>query len=244
MTAASTHLLVWAEDSEAELRLELNQCLPGALTARAHPSLLEVAFDIPPGARLPRLAFVRQWLPGARPVRAESIRTWADELFEAVAGVLPDDQPWSLHIEPHYGVRTTPRLGARAWHSRVRSAAGAGRNVEQEVRRTEGEARNEQEIPDSEAGRHRCRLIREAVMELLRKKRRHLLRHLRPGPVPFTTNDSLVQVLLTAPVASEVFWNFTSLSRGNAASCFSSHATSASMREALIMSRYSLAARR
>jgi 23S rRNA (cytidine2498-2'-O)-methyltransferase len=34
---------------------------------------------------------------------------------------------------------------------------------------------------------------------MLQRKRRHLLRQLRIEPVPFTPNDSLVQVLLTAP---------------------------------------------
>jgi 23S rRNA (cytidine2498-2'-O)-methyltransferase len=54
---------------------------------------------------------------------------------------------------------------------------------------------------DAEAGRHRCRLIRQAMVEMLQKKRRHLLRQLRPDPVPFTPNDSLVQLMLTAPDA-------------------------------------------
>ena len=34
---------------------------------------------------------------------------------------------------------------------------------------------------------------------MLQKKRRHLMRQLRPEPVPFTPQDSLVQLLLTAP---------------------------------------------
>jgi 23S rRNA (cytidine2498-2'-O)-methyltransferase len=37
------------------------------------------------------------------------------------------------------------------------------------------------------------------LVDLLRQKRRHLLRHLRPEPVPFTPDDSLVQLLLTRP---------------------------------------------
>ena len=36
-------------------------------------------------------------------------------------------------------------------------------------------------------------------VELLRKKRRHLLRRLRGEPAPWTAQDSLVQLLLTAP---------------------------------------------
>jgi 23S rRNA (cytidine2498-2'-O)-methyltransferase len=54
---------------------------------------------------------------------------------------------------------------------------------------------------DTEAGRHRCRLIREALVETLQKKRRHLLRHLRGEPAHFTAGDSLVQLLLSAPDA-------------------------------------------
>jgi 23S rRNA (cytidine2498-2'-O)-methyltransferase len=49
------------------------------------------------------------------------------------------------------------------------------------------------------AGLNRCRLIRETLMELLQKRRRHLLRHLRPEPAPFQENESLVQLLLVSP---------------------------------------------
>jgi 23S rRNA (cytidine2498-2'-O)-methyltransferase len=49
------------------------------------------------------------------------------------------------------------------------------------------------------AGKSRCEWIRAALVELLREKRRHLLRQLRPQPTPFTPGDSLVQLLLTSP---------------------------------------------
>jgi 23S rRNA (cytidine2498-2'-O)-methyltransferase len=205
------HLLLWAEDSEAELRSELSQSFPATPAAEPRlvdgpsgrsidgdslctsgqlsaPVFIAAHFQIVPGQRLPPLAFARQLLADARPFRAESIRDWASRLFEAVAGVLPDDQPWSLHIEPHYDTRTTHRIGARAWHSRTRKTEWAIRNAGGALA---GAA--------AEAGRHRCQLIREALTDLLHRKRRHLLRHIRREPVPFTAKDSFVQLLLTAP---------------------------------------------
>lgn len=53
----------------------------------------------------------------------------------------------------------------------------------------------------SGAGENRVRLIREVFHELLRKKRRHLLRALEEAETPFRENTSLVQLLLTAPDA-------------------------------------------
>ena len=197
------HLLLWAEDSEAELRSELAQSTAGGVIEPADGSLasavpppagsLVVSWSGSPSLRLPYLVFARQLLPDALPVRAESVRGWASRIFEAVAGMLPDDQPWSLHVEPHYGTRATHRIGARAWHSASRGWTGEGKGP----RCGRQPPRNEQ--PDADAGRHRCRLIREATIELLQRKRRHLLHRLRPEPMPFTANDSLVQVLLTAP---------------------------------------------
>lgn len=51
------------------------------------------------------------------------------------------------------------------------------------------------------AGENRTQFIREAFQELLRKKRRHLLRVLQPLETPFAEQTSLVQLLLTAPDA-------------------------------------------
>ena len=34
---------------------------------------------------------------------APSIKAWADQLAGEVIARLPDDQPWRLHIAPHYG---------------------------------------------------------------------------------------------------------------------------------------------
>ncbi len=49
------------------------------------------------------LAFARQTLPEVIEVQAASINGWADRIIEAVVGALPDDQPWRLHLWPHYG---------------------------------------------------------------------------------------------------------------------------------------------
>jgi 23S rRNA (cytidine2498-2'-O)-methyltransferase len=186
----SNHVFLWAEDSEADLRAELASAFPG-IPLKVGASLVEVDVELLPARRLPHLAFARQWLPHARPLRAESIRAWAAAVADAVAGVLPDDQPWSLLVEPHYGVAAAHRIGARAWHSATR----------QKTSDRPRPLTPRERFPDSEAGRHRCRLIREATVEILAKRRRHLLRRLRPEPMPFTSADSLVQLLLTAPDA-------------------------------------------
>jgi 23S rRNA (cytidine2498-2'-O)-methyltransferase len=187
---------LWAEDSETELRSELAQSFPEAQVRTAPGNLFEVDSDIRLSVRLPYLVFARQMVANARRVQAESIRGWAGKLFEAVAGVLPDNQPWSLWIEPRYGACTIPRMGARAWHS-------ARREHSEENRVPNGKTgqfgAGLTSNVGAEAGRQRCRLIREAFEEILRKKRRHLLRQLRAEPAPFTSEDSHAQLLLTTP---------------------------------------------
>lgn len=54
---------------------------------------------------------------------------------------------------------------------------------------------------EGRAGEHRCALIREGVMERLKKRRRVLLRVLEDSTASFTPQTSLVQVVLTAPDA-------------------------------------------
>lgn len=103
----------------------------------------------------PCLAFARQTLPQIVEIQAMSINVWADRLIDAIAGVLPDDQPWHLHLWPEYG--------------------------------------------EGRAGLHRCELIRNAVKERLKKRRRHLLRSLSDDIVPFTPHSSLVQCFLNSP---------------------------------------------
>ncbi len=176
-------------DAEAELELELAEAFPGAPLRRPHPLLVEMDFPRP-DARLPYLVFARQWLPDARAAKAESINAWARVLFEAVAGELPENQPWSLHVEPHYVARAIRRVGARAWHS-------AKQRGHPEPSPKEPEAPGQGGV--REAGRQRCGLIRSALLELLHRKRRHLLRCLRVDPAPFTPETSLVQLLLVAP---------------------------------------------
>jgi 23S rRNA (cytidine2498-2'-O)-methyltransferase len=52
---------------------------------------------------------------------------------------------------------------------------------------------------DANAGVNRCRLIREALFELLHRKRRGLMKSLEDAPVRFESGTSLVQLLLLAP---------------------------------------------
>jgi len=179
------HLILWAEDAETELRAEVAQSLPSARVRPQAPALLELEFELRPHDPLPHLAFCRQFLPDVREVRADSIRAWTAAVFPALVQLVPEGHPWSLHVVPHYGERTEHHIGARAWHS-----------LKHRTGRLAPPPRG-QTSPD--AGQHRCRLIREAMVDLLRQKRRHLLRHLRPEPVPFTPHDSLVQLLLTRP---------------------------------------------
>jgi 23S rRNA (cytidine2498-2'-O)-methyltransferase len=135
-------------------------------------------------ARFPFLVFARQVLPDAREVRAASIRAWAALLVDAVVGVLPDDQTWSLHVLPFKELRAGSRMGARAFHSRARAG---------------------EPLPAAQAagaqgvGANRCRLVREAVIELLQKRRRHLLRCLRQHEGVFVEDEALVQLVLTSP---------------------------------------------
>ena len=49
------------------------------------------------------------------------------------------------------------------------------------------------------AGRNRCRLIREAFRDLLQRKRRHLLRAWQDEAAPFSPEHSLVQLVLVSP---------------------------------------------
>jgi 23S rRNA (cytidine2498-2'-O)-methyltransferase len=120
----------------------------------------------------------------AREVRAASISSWASLLVDSVAGVLPDQQTWSLHVVPYREPAEDSRMGARAWHSRVRAGkvplpAGA------------------ESTPS--VGINRCRLVREATLELLQKRRRHLLRYLRQHEGVFVEDEALVQLVLTSP---------------------------------------------
>jgi 23S rRNA (cytidine2498-2'-O)-methyltransferase len=135
-------------------------------------------------AGLPLLAFARQFVPDAREVKAPSIRSWASLLLENVAGVLPDHQTWSLHVVPFKEVVGSTRTGARAWHSRTRRGLPV----------PSSDAKTKQSVGD-----HRCRLVREAALELFQKRRRHLVRYLRQHDGIFVEDEALVQLLLMSP---------------------------------------------
>jgi 23S rRNA (cytidine2498-2'-O)-methyltransferase len=52
---------------------------------------------------------------------------------------------------------------------------------------------------EGSAGQQRCKLIRDAVKELLQKKRRALLRCIQETAQPFSPEDSIIQVVLLSP---------------------------------------------
>jgi 23S rRNA (cytidine2498-2'-O)-methyltransferase len=178
------HLLLAAEDSVPELSRELSRTFPGHRPFEADSMLLKLDVPITRGERLPYLAYARQLLPEASFARAESVRGWAAVLFESVASALPEDAPWRLHVEPRYHSEPRHRIGARAWHSATRQKA---------------QFNGPEAGHHSEPGRNRCSLIRKASLEMLQKKRRHLLRRLREEAGPFGPDESLVQLLLTGP---------------------------------------------
>jgi len=184
------HLFLAAEDSESALHSELALDFPKVTVRTLRPLLLGLDLGGALSSPFPHVAFARQWFPDARRFYAESIRAWAHRAFHSIVDVLPEGKPWGLHIEPHYGARPLTRMGARAWHSARRAGPTAG-----------GERNKEQQAPfsDPNAGRQRCQLIREELVDLLRKRRRHLLRSLVGEPLAFTADTSFVQLLLVAP---------------------------------------------
>jgi 23S rRNA (cytidine2498-2'-O)-methyltransferase len=186
------HLLLCGEDSENELRAEVTRSFPGAKIVPLKPLLFEASFDLAKSDAMPFLPHARQLLPNAAQVRAESIRAWAEEVFRVICERVPEDQPWALHIEPHYGARPIQRMGARAWHSMSR------REPSHPQKTRPGTFTN----PD--AGKNRCALILETVADLLRKKRRRLLARLHSTPTPFSPTDTLVQACLTGPDAGHI----------------------------------------
>jgi 23S rRNA (cytidine2498-2'-O)-methyltransferase len=177
-------LVLAAIDSREALQRELSQAFPGPLQ-ELRPGLFACDVSLQPEAGLPFLVFARQLLPDARDVGAASIRSWASLLVDNVAGVLPDHQTWSLHVVPFKELTEDSRMGARAWHSRARAGQPA--------------------VPLSglestdNAGVQRCRLIREAAIELLQKRRRHLLHYLRQYEGVFVEDEALVQLVLLSP---------------------------------------------
>lgn len=183
------HVLLWTSDSKTDLSAELNSVLTGLETSVHSAGLLEVrpgsisAWPVP----LPQLAFARQLLPFARPVAAESINSWAALLVEAIRDEVPEGGPWMLHVEPHYGERKAPRIGARAWH-RMRKYSAPPPSIEKAAGQV-----------DPAAGRRRCQFIRGACIKSLRQNCRGRLKHLKEEPGTFAEADSIAQLVLTTP---------------------------------------------
>lgn len=195
------HLFVWADDAEADLRDELARAFAASSPEVPGPAFLGADFALTVPGRLPWLAYSRQCLPDACAIAAPSIRGLATAIVDSILSRLPDDQPWALHVEPRYGVRSTPRTGARAWHSSQRLRPGPAGSRSQPFAAAPSEPAESAAPagPAPEAGRQRARLVREATIELLQKRRRQLRRQLRPAPSPFTPVDALVQCFLTTP---------------------------------------------
>lgn len=149
------HLLLSADGDDDLLRAEWLRTFPGSPLGPAAPGL-SIIPDPPSGTMaVPTLVFARQLLPDAILEGGSSIRDWSERVVARLLAGLPEDQPWRLHVEPHYG--------------------------------------------QGNAGRHRCNLIRDAVLEQLRRRRRVLLRQLEAGTRPFLDRHSLVQLLLVSP---------------------------------------------
>ena len=68
------------------------------------------------------LAFARQTLPSADQIKAVSINNWADRIIESIFDVLPDHQPWHLHLWPDYGARPCRSKPLRTDSRRTRRA--------------------------------------------------------------------------------------------------------------------------
>jgi len=89
--------------------------LAAALNSLGHPPTspapgwITIADDFtePP----PPLVFFRQFLPDVQPVQAGSIRQWAGRIVEAVRHSCPAEQPWRLHVVPHYQTVNSTHAG-------------------------------------------------------------------------------------------------------------------------------------
>lgn len=92
------HLFLPAPDCAPFLVDELNRA--GA-AAPAHDSLGWVTSETLPAQ--PWLGFAQQSLPHVTQVKEASINAWADHIISRIAGILPDSQPWRLHLWPAYG---------------------------------------------------------------------------------------------------------------------------------------------
>lgn len=105
--ASALHGFLCDPDDTAHLAAELKglhydveQPAPGLLISQRATE--------PPG---PALVFLRQFLPDVAAVSAASIRLWAERVVQAVRERCPADQPWRLHIEPHYQTINSTHAG-------------------------------------------------------------------------------------------------------------------------------------
>lgn len=116
-------------------------------------------------------------------VRSDLLLSATPPLLAFARQVLPDAAPWQA-------------VSIREWSERL--FAVVCRRV------PEGQPWRLHLAPHfgaSGAGENRAQFIREAFQDLLRKKRRFLLRTLEAAEDPFTQHTTLVQLLLTAPEA-------------------------------------------
>lgn len=182
-------LILSAEGDDADLVDELRQARIPIRDSGLPTGLISI--DSRPRDQSPALSFARQLLPQAHLVCADSVNRWAQAVFEGILSGVQDSRPWRLHLWPHYGAVARRTVGARR-------AFGA------HVLGHRSETANEHQ-PDpsggvlASAGLNRCRWIREALVERLKDRRRHLLRTLRDSTEPWEPDESLVQVVLTSP---------------------------------------------
>ena len=178
-----------AEGDDADLVAELRQAGVSVRESGLVSGL--VAVDSSPTGSLPPMCFSRQLIPDARLVCADSVNRWAQALLEGIIARVPDGKSWRLHLWPHYGAVASRKVGARrAFGSHVLGHRSL--NPEDQVGRNPGGV-------SPSAGLNRCRWIREAVLERLKERRRDLFRQLRDSTEPWGLEESLVQVVLTAP---------------------------------------------
>ena len=96
------HYFLCDDGCEPFLLDELRRCHPQQQHRQHAPRW--IASDVPLSmAAPPLLVFSRQCLPDAVEHEAQSIGAWSQVLLAAVLGVLPEGQPWRLHIVPVYG---------------------------------------------------------------------------------------------------------------------------------------------
>lgn len=181
-------LLLSAGGEDDVLLAELRRQEPSWSGQVDRPGLVIARPPADPLAAPPALAFVRQALPGAEFVSAPSVGAWVREVVERVVVKLPDERPWRLQIGAHYGTKPRERMGARAWHSATRWTR---------ERSTESEPAPPEVA--SHAGRFRCQLIEEGVVQRLKERRRNRLKVRVTEPGPFAPDEGVVQVLLVAP---------------------------------------------